>query len=139
MGDEILSYRDKYEGGAKNSGGKGMSGLSRLLPAPVSPELREKVRTLAVRAFRALYLSGVARIDFLLNAETEELYINEVNTIPGSLSFYLWEPLGLSYTALLDKMVSLALKRERQRTSFRSEIETGILKNFSGGAKGTKG
>ena len=144
MGDEILSYRDKYEGGAKGSkgaGGKGMSGLSRLLPAPISPEMREKVRSLAVRAFRALDLSGVARIDFLLNAETEELYINEVNTIPGSLSFYLWEPMGLSYTALLDKMVSLALKRERERASFRSEIDTGILKNFSGakGAKGTKG
>ena len=139
MGDEILSYRDKYEGGAKGEGSKGMSGLSRLLPAPISPELREKVRTLAVRAFRALDLSGVARIDFLMNAETEELYINEVNTIPGSLSFYLWEPVGLSYTALLDRMVSLALKRERQRASFRSEIETGILKNFSGGAKGAKG
>ncbi len=141
MGDEILSYRDKYEGGAKGSGGKGMSGLSRLLPAPISPELRDRVRELAVRAFRALDLSGVARIDFLLNAETEELYINEVNTIPGSLSFYLWEPLGRSYTALLDRMVSLALKRERQRSAFRSEIETGILKNFSGakGAKGTKG
>ena len=62
-----------------------------------------------------------------------------MNTIPGSLSFYLWEPVGLSYTALLDRMVSLALKRERQRASFRSEIETGILKNFSGGAKGAKG
>ena len=141
MGDEILSYRDKYEGGGKGEGSKGMSGLSRLLPAPISPEMREKVRTLAVRAFRALDLSGVARIDFLMNAETEELFINEVNTIPGSLSFYLWEPVGLSYTALLDKMVSLALKRERQRETFRSEIETGILKNFSGakGAKGTKG
>jgi len=141
MGDEILSYRDKYEGGAKGAGSKGMSGLSRLLPAPVSQELREQVRTLAVRAFRALDLSGVARIDFLLNAETEDLYINEVNTIPGSLSFYLWEPLGLSYSALLDRMVSLALKRERQRGSFRSEIDTGILKNFSGstGVKGTKG
>ncbi len=141
MGDEILSYRDKYEGGGKtgDGGGKGMSGLSRLLPAPISPELREKVRSLALRAFRALGLSGVARIDFLLNAETEELWINEVNTCPGSLSFYLWESAGLSYPALLDKMVSLALKRERERKSFHSAIDTGILKNFSGGAKGTKG
>ncbi len=142
MGDEILSYRDKYEGGAKGgkaSGGKGMSGLSRLLPAPISPELREEVRSLAVRAFRALDLSGVARIDFLLNGETGELFINEANTIPGSLSFYLWEPLGLGYTALLDRLVSLALKRERQRGGFRNAVDTGILKGFSGGAKGTKG
>ena len=142
MGDEILSYRDKYEGGAKggkSAGGKGMSGLSRLLPAPVSPELRETVRSLAVRAFRALDLSGVARIDFLVNGETKEIFVNEVNTIPGSLSFYLWEAAGLKYPALLDRMVALALKRERQRGGFKRTVETGILKNFSGGAKGTKG
>ena len=141
MGDEILSYRDKYEGGAKSGkgGGKGMSSLSRRLPAPISPEMREKVRSLALRAFQALGLSGVARIDFLMNAETEELWVNEVNTCPGSLSFYLWEPVGLAYPALLDTMVSLALKRERERKSFHSAIDTGILKNFSGGAKGTKG
>ncbi len=141
MGDEILSYRDKYEGGGKASseGSKGMSSLKRLLPAPISPELRERVQTLALRAFRALGLSGVARIDFLMNAGTEEVWVNEVNTCPGSLSFYLWEAGGMKYTQLLDQMVSLALKRERERKSFHSAIDTGILKNFSGGAKGTKG
>ena len=143
MGDEILSYRDKYEGGGKSGkagGGKGMSGLSRRLPAPISREKREEVRSLALRAFRALDLSGVARIDFLMNAETEELYINEVNAIPGSLSFYLWESLGLSYTQLLDRLISLALRRERRRSAFRSSIETGILQGYTGGgAKGTKG
>lgn len=141
MGDEILSYRDKYEGGGKApaGGAKGMGGLKRLLPAPISPELRERVQSLALRAFRALDLSGVARIDFLMNAETEEIWVNEVNTCPGSLSFYLWEAEGLKYSALLDRMVSLALKRERERKSFHSAIDTGILKNFSGGAKGTKG
>ena len=141
MGDEILSYRDKYEGGGKGgkSGGKGMSGLKRLLPAPISPEMRENVRSLALRGFQALGLSGVARLDFLLNGETGELWLNEANAIPGSLSFYLWEPLGLGYPALLDRLVSLALKRERERKSFHSAIDTGILKNFSGGAKGTKG
>lgn len=137
MGDEILSYRDKYEGGGKNA--KGMSGLRRLLPAPISPEMRGQVRDMAVRAFRALGLSGVARIDFLMNAETGEIWVNEVNTIPGSLSFYLWEPLGLSYTALLDRMVSLALKRERARGGFKNAVDTGILRGFFGGAKGAKG
>lgn len=133
MGDEILSYRDKYE-----AGGKGMSGLRRLLPAPVDAARRDEVRALAVRAFRALDLSGVARIDFLLDGESGRVYVNEVNTIPGSLSFYLWEPLGIRYPALLDKMVSLALKRSREQDRFRSEIETGILQNFSG-SKGSKG
>ena len=139
MGDEILSYRDKYEGGGKNS--KGMSGLKRKLPAPIAPELREQVRQMAVHAFRALGCAGVARIDFLLNGETGEVFVNEVNTIPGSLSFYLWEPLGVPYAQLLDEMVSLALKRERQRAGFHTSIDTGILQNFSGakGAKGAKG
>jgi len=143
MGDEILSYRDKYEGGgkgAKTGGSKGMSGLKRLLPAPISREMREEVQELALRAFRALDLSGVARIDFLMNAETGKLYVNEVNTCPGSLAFYLWESTGVSYAKLLDKMVSLALKRERRRGSFLSAIDTGILKNYApGGVKGTKG
>ena len=139
MGDEILSYRDKYEGGGKNS--KGMSGLKRRLPAPISDELRETVRDMAVKAFKALGCSGVARIDFLLNGMTGDVYVNEVNTIPGSLSFYLWEPMGVKYPALLDEMVSLALKRERERSRFHTSIDTGILQNFSGskGSKGSKG
>lgn len=136
MEDEILSYRDKYEGGSKGS--KGMSGLRRRLPAPISPELRDRVRELAVQGFQALGLSGVARIDFLLNGETGEVFVNEVNTIPGSLSFYLWEPLGIRYPELLDRMVSLALKRERERQRFHTSIDTGILRNFSG-SKGSKG
>ena len=136
MGDEILSYRDKYEGGGKNA--KGMSGLRRKLPAPISDGLREQVRGMAVRAFQALDCAGVARIDFLLNGESGAVYVNEVNTIPGSLSFYLWEPLGVSYPKLLDKMVMLALKRERLRAGLHTSVDTGILKNFSG-AKGSKG
>jgi len=134
MEDEILSYKDKYESG----GQKGMSGLKRLLPAPVDPALRESVRQMAVTAFRSLGCSGVARIDFLMDRETGEYWVNEVNTIPGSLSFYLWEPLGLRYPALLDKLVSLALKRSREQSRFRYTIETGILQNF-GGSKGSKG
>ena len=138
MGDEILSYEDKYLSGGKggkSGGSKGMRGLKRLLPAPVSPELREDIRAAAVKAFQALGCSGVARIDFLLNNETGEYWVNEINTIPGSLSFYLWEPVGLSYPKLLDELVKLALKRERQRGSYHREIETGILAGFTGGGK----
>ena len=111
-----------------------------MLPAPISPEMREKVRTLAVRAFRALDLSGVARIDFLMNAETEELYINEVNTIPGSLSFYLFAPTGLPYDELLDRLIELAFKRQRQRDSLTFSYETNIFDTKATGMlKGVKG
>ena len=141
MGDEFLSYEDKYISGGKGGktgGSKGMQGLKRLLPAPVSPELRESIRAAAVTAFQALGCSGVARIDFLMDGETGEYWVNEINTIPGSLSFYLWEPVGLPYPQLLDALVELAMKRERLRGAYHREIETGILAGFTGGSKGSK-
>jgi D-alanine-D-alanine ligase len=142
MGDEILSYADKYgsggKAGEKSGPSKGMRGLKRILPAPISPELRENIRRDAVTAFRALGCSGVARIDFLMDGETGEYWVNEINTTPGSLSFYLWEPVGLSYPGLLDELVKLALKRERLRGSLHREIETNILAGFNGGTKGGK-
>ena len=135
--DEILSYQDKYVGGGKSSG---MASLKRKIPADISPEMREEVRTLAVKAFKCLGCSGVARIDFMLDMEENKIYLNEINTIPGSLSFYLWEPLGVKYSELLDKMISLAFKRERENKSISYSFDTNILENISlGGAKGAKG
>lgn len=129
--DEILSYEDKYVSGGK--GGKGMSGAKRLIPAPISDEMRDTVRRYAADAFRALGCSGVARIDFLLDGD--KLYVNEINTIPGSLAFYLFEPAGLKYPELLDELIRLALARERRRARRSTSIETGILKNYKGGTK----
>lgn len=139
--DEILSYQDKYVGGTKSSGGKsGMASLKRKIPADITPEQREEVRTMAVKAFKALGCSGVARIDFMLDKSTGRIYLNEINTIPGSLSFYLWEPVGLKYTAMLDKLIELALKRERENKSISFSFDTNILENASfGGSKGSKG
>jgi D-alanine-D-alanine ligase len=135
---DILSYSDKYGGG----GQKGMSGASRLLPAPISDELRDKIRSLAVAAFMAVGCSGVARIDFLMDKDTGDVWVNELNTIPGSLAFYLFRPLGVSYTAMLSKMIDLALKRERMRDELSFSFKTDILKGqrgFKSGAKGAKG
>lgn len=138
--DEILSYQDKYVGGTKSSGKNGMASLKRKVPADISPEMREEVRTLAVKAFQALGCSGVSRIDFMLDKATGKIYLNEINTIPGSLSFYLWEPLGVKYSELLDRMITLAIKRERENKSISFSFDTNILENASfGGAKGSKG
>ncbi len=140
--DEILSYKDKYLSGGKNSkSGKsgGMSDLKRRCPADISDELAEKVQTLAVKTFRTLGCSGVARIDFLNNPETGELWVNEINTIPGSLSFYLWEAAGLPFDQLLDTMLQLAFKRHRDRAALNFNYDTNILSAVSlGGAKGSK-
>lgn len=92
--EDILTYEDKYVGGGK-SGSKGMASLSRAIPANISPERREEIRQMAVKAFQCLGCSGVARIDFMIDKEADRVYLNEINTIPGSLAFYLWEPLGL--------------------------------------------
>ena len=137
--DEILSYEDKYVSNAKSSGSKGMASVSRKIPADLMPEKREEVRSLAVKAFKALGCNGVARIDFMIDEDTGKLYFNAINTIPGSLAFYLWEPLGISYKEQLDRMIKLALKRARTEEGITFSFDTNILNSASlGGSKGGK-
>jgi len=136
--DEILSYEDKYVAGEKG-GSKGMRTAKRELPAKLSPERREEVRAMAVKAFQVLGCSGVSRIDFMIDKDTDQLYINELNTIPGSLAFYLWEPLGKPYAELIDDMIQLALKRAREDASLAHSFNSNLLANANlGGTKGTK-
>ncbi len=146
---EILSYEDKYvnggggkKGGAKGgqgSKGAGMANLARKIPADLTPEQREEVRSLAVRSFKALGCNGVSRIDFMIDEDTGKLYFNEINPIPGSLSFYLWEPAGVPYPELLDRMIDLAVKRQRAEEQVTFTFDTNILKNANlGGSKGGK-
>lgn len=122
--DEILSYSDKYMG--KNAG-KGMSAAQRKLPADISKETENEIKSLAIKTFKALCCSGVARIDFLIDMEENKVYVNEINTIPGSLSFYLWEAVGKPYRVLLDDMISLALKRHRENKNLMFSYDTNIL------------
>lgn len=141
MEDEILSYENKYmdRGGSAKGGAKGMASLKRKIPADISTELREKIRTMAVDAFRYLGMSGVSRIDFMIDCEADALYINEFNTIPGSLAFYLWEPVGVPYTDLLDTLISLAIKRSRQEEDILFSFDTNLLAlSAHSGTKGVK-
>ena len=138
--DEILSYADKYLQGSKSSKtgeSGGMADTKRLLPAPISEDMKNKIMEYAVGAFMSLGCSGVSRVDFLVDKDTDEVFINEINTIPGSLSFYLWEASGLKYPELLDELIRLALKRERDRAKLNFSFDTNILSGASfGGAKG---
>ncbi|MBE5829011.1 MAG: D-alanine--D-alanine ligase [Butyrivibrio sp.] len=143
--DDILSFEDKYIGGAKGSakgqgGSKGMASLKRKIPADISSEMRDKIRKMAVDAFICLGCSGVSRIDFMIDMDTNEVYLNEINTIPGSLSFYLWEPLGMKYEHLLDNMIQLALKADRENHKVVYSFETNVLEgvHLGGGTKGSK-
>ena len=139
--EEFLTYQDKYIGngkGTKNGGSKGMVATDRVIPARISDDLKKKVQEVSLATFRALNLSNICRIDFLIDKKAKKVYVNESNTIPGSLSFYLWEPIGVPYDKLLDRMISIAIKDFKRKQKKVSTFETNVLSNF-GGAKGMKG
>ncbi|MEW6482917.1 MAG: D-alanine--D-alanine ligase family protein [bacterium] len=114
--DKFLTYSEKYRKG------KGMKGISRKIPAEISDELTKKIQNMAIGAFKACSLSGIARIDFLL--KDNEIYINEINTIPGSLSFYLFKPLGIEFKELITRLIELGFEayNEKKKTKFSYEL-----------------
>ena len=137
MNDEILSYEDKYLSSGKS---KGMASLGRKIPAELSEERSNEIRELACKIFKAIDGNGVVRIDFMIDKDTDTVYANEINTIPGSLAFYLWDATGVKYSQLLDEMISLAFKRAREKENITFTIDTNILSGVSlGGTKGAKG
>lgn len=136
---EILSYDDKYMSGGKGSksSGKGMSGLKRKIPAELPPEVQKAINTMAYQTFKVLDNAGTVRIDFLWDRATNKVYVNEINSIPGSLSFYLWEATDLSFTRELDEMVSFALHRQRKREGLTKTYDKNIF-SMGGGKTGKK-
>ena len=151
---DILTYEDKYIGDLKtkgklgvkstSTGSKGMLSANRKIPATIKDSLKNEVREVAIKAFKALGSAGVCRIDFLVDTKENKVYINEINSCPGSLSFYLWEPIGKDYTDLLDEMINIGIKDYRERTKKVHSFDTNILKGYAGlkgnkFLKGTKG
>ena len=139
MNDEILSYEDKYLGNSKSGPSKGMASLGRKIPAELSDERANEIKELACKIFKCMGANGVVRIDFMIDKDTDTVYANEINTIPGSLAFYLWEASGVKYNELLDRMIELAFKRQRNRDNLTFTINTNILSGVSFGSKGAKG
>jgi D-alanine-D-alanine ligase len=129
--EDFLSFEDKYMGGGKN---EGMKGAQRLIPAPIPDALTEQVRGLAGDAFTAFGCAGVTRVDFLIDAE-ERVYVNELNTIPGSFSFYLWEPAGLPFADLMDELIGLALDEHREQSRTTTVFATNLLAERTSGVK----
>lgn len=122
---DFLSFQDKYEGG-KSGGGK------RELPAKISPEIKNDVKEIAKRIYEDLDMSGVVRVDFLLS-QNEKLFVNEVNTVPGSMAFYLFEPVGIAFSSLLDGIISGALKRKKETRKSRLTFDSDVIGNFMRG------
>ncbi len=148
---DFLTYEDKYIGNGKIKGkgglkqpvktSKGMLSASRKIPANISEKLRKEVEEVATTAFKTLGSSGCCRIDFLIDEKAKKVYINEINSIPGSLAFYLWEAKGINYTSLLDDMISISIKDYKKRCSKTHSFDSNILAGFQGtkGLKGMKG
>lgn len=124
---ELLSYSDKYEQGGKKTGG--MASLRRRIPAPIPMSLTKRIQETAIKACQQLDVSGVVRIDFLVNPGTGEFWLNELNTIPGSMSFYLWEASGVSYPELIDRLVTIAFDRKASMGKQITSIATPIITN----------
>ncbi|MBR2785782.1 MAG: D-alanine--D-alanine ligase [Clostridia bacterium] len=140
--DEILSYKDKYMGDGKGSkgvkGGKlgmkaggpkssGMASLTRKIPAELTKAQEDEIYSLAKETFKVLNCEGISRIDFIIDGDNNKVYVNEINTIPGSLSFYLWEPKGIPFNELLDKAIRYAIKRKERRDKITYSTNVNIL------------
>lgn len=135
--EELLSFTDKY---MRDGGGKGMASSDREIPADIPDEMAEKIRELSLKIFRLFCCSGVARLDFLVNSETGDVWFNEINTIPGSFSFYLWKESGISFGELLHELLEIAAERHREKNGRILSYETNLLSQKAvKGIKGLKG
>ena len=129
--NDLLSFDDKYLRGAKD---EGMKGAERIIPAPISEDQTERVQELAKQSFAVLGCAGVARVDFLIDAQGTVL-VNEVNTIPGSFSFYLWEPAGVPFPELLDQLLAIAISEHGKSRSTTRTFASTLLATRASGAK----
>ncbi|SHE75810.1 D-alanine-D-alanine ligase [Fodinibius roseus] len=136
--EETLSFEDKYQ--SDGGGPKGMASADRVIPADISDELAGHIQSLSRNIFTIFRASGVARLDFLVNADTKEVYFNEINTIPGSFSFYLWEENGMNMRELMLTLIEIALQQHKLKIGRIRSYDTNLLSEKAvKGIKGLKG
>ncbi len=136
---KFLDFYEKYLRQANTKGGesRGMKSLSRVMPAPIGEELTERIQGMAKDIFKVLDCRGTIRIDFMLD-EHDILFVNEANTIPGSLAFYLWKECGIDFGTLVDKMIESALRAHADKNANVFAYDSTILQKVTAGAKGAK-
>jgi len=133
--DQFLTFEEKY-----TRGGEGMKSADRIIPAPLPEELATKIKNIAIQAFRAIEGRGTARIDFLVKPKTGEVYLNEINTMPGSLAFYLWQETDLPPRNMVDRLVAIAREAQAEKRKNNYDYQTSLVNLVeSRGLKGTKG
>jgi D-alanine-D-alanine ligase len=142
-GGLLLTFDDKYRGGSSPTGktggvkglkaglkggpaAAGMASLNRIIPAPIPDELAGSIQDFALAAFQAIGGFGIARVDFLL-AAGHTVYLNEINTMPGSLSYYLWEASGLGFDKLVTTLIEGALERHQLQRQTERVMNANLL------------
>lgn len=137
--DTFLDFWQKYLRNASTKGedSRGMKSLSRVVPAPIGEELTKRIQTMTCDIFKLLDCCGTVRVDFILD-QNDMLFVNEPNTIPGSLAFYLWKACGLDFPKLIEKMVEDALRAHADKNSSVFAYDSSILKKVAAGTKGSK-
>ncbi len=152
-GEKLLTFQEKYMRGGGAGKGKapqargaksknraeGMASLDRLIPAPLGEAQTAEIRKLAVQIFQLFECAGVARIDFMIDDAASKVYFNEINTIPGSFSFYLWEPTGVPFAELVHRMIEIGRARHRAKNGRVRQYGVNLLSARSlSGLKGSK-
>jgi D-alanine-D-alanine ligase len=132
--EELLSFADKYQ---QEEGAKGMASADRVIPADIAPELAEEIQYTAKKVFSTIQAAGLSRLDFLVNGNTNEFYFNEINTIPGSFSFYLWKESGIGFKDLLEELIKIAVEQHQEKNGRVQSYETNLLSQKA--VKGMKG
>jgi D-alanine-D-alanine ligase len=132
---EFLTFDQKY---LKGSSGKGMENLARKIPAPIPDEMTERVQNYTKEIFRTFGCKGVVRVDYMLDKASGDLYVCEINTIPGSFAFYLFEPAGLSFRHLVDQLVGYAHEALVQKNDSTFAYDSRILDKVLSGTKTSK-
>ena len=140
----FLDFDKKYQPGSGSKGAKkgvkvpaakgaskGMASTVRKVPAELKEGQKEEIEKIALKVFRALNSFGCVRIDFMIDNDTDKVYCNEINTIPGSLAFYLWKEEGVDFSQECDELINNALNRYARRSRKTYSFDTNILDNYA--------
>ena len=135
--NQLLSYDEKYLP-KDYTASQGMAGATRKIPADISDDLKKEIQAYAVKIFQYVGCSGVIRIDFIIDMDDHRVYLNEINTIPGSLAFYLWEATGKKFETLITELIENAIKKYAQKGKLRKNFKSNVLINIKAGKLGYK-
>src|SRR6056297_192734 len=135
--EELLSFKDKY---MRDDAAKGMASADRVIPADIPDTLASSIQETSKKVFRLFNCSGLARLDFLVESNSEKFYFNEINTIPGSFSLYLWKESGIEFDHLLQELIKIAVSTHQKKNGRVLSYETNLLSQKAvKGIKGLKG